>query len=239
MSKGQISDFKKRQFADDLHQILSLTSSWLQRNSVYIQNIPKIFEASPIAPSFDIQSLLHGVRNYHISKHDKSKLIDIIQATVSGILSTKDSLNPINGNTVIQNYDDILTNVKKYQHSFKYKKNVRKVLDSISSGIPDTIYLANAGLNLGRSSVLRNKNVFIIQSPRMVERQIENAFDRALSIQMGSFPIEMERIYEGMADSITALVNFNGQKSGHILLFSTINSITKIIAFVIAIASCK
>ena len=72
---------------------------------------------------------------------------------------------------MIQNYDDILTNVKKSQHSFDVKENVIKVLASISSGIPDAIYLANAGLNLGRSSVLRNKNVFIIQSPRMVERE--------------------------------------------------------------------
>ena len=82
----------------------------------------------------------------------------------------------------------------------------------MSSGIPDAIYLANAGLNLGRSSVLKNRNVFIIQSPKMVERQVENAFTRALSIQMGSFPIEMKRVYEGMADSVTALVTLYGQK---------------------------
>ena len=212
MSKGQISDFKKRQFANELHQILSLTSSWLQRNSGFIQNIPGVFEASPIASSFDIQSLLAGVRYDHISEHDKTKLINIIQATVSGSLNTKDGLSPINGNTVIQSYDDILTNVKKNQHSFNDKNNVIKILDSISSGIPDAVYLANAGLNLGRSSVLKNRNVFIIQSPKMVERQVENAFTRALSIQMGSFPIEMKRVYEGMSDSITALVNFNGQK---------------------------
>ena len=212
MSKGKISDFKKRQFANDIHQILSLTSSWLQRNQRYLQNIPKVFEASPIASSFDIQSLLAGVRYDHISEHDKTKLINIIQATVSGSLNTKDGLSPINGNTVIQSYDDILTNVKKNQHSFNDKNNVIKILDSISSGIPDAVYLANAGLNLGRSSVLKNRNVFIIQSPKMVERQVENAFTRALSIQMGSFPIEMKRVYEGMSDSITALVNFNGQK---------------------------
>ena len=100
MSKGQISDFKKRQFANDLHQILSLTSSWLQKNQRFIQNIPKVFEASPITPSFDIQSLLAGVRNDHISEHDKNQLINIIQATVSGSLSSKDGLNQINGNTV-------------------------------------------------------------------------------------------------------------------------------------------
>ena len=224
MSKGQISDFKKRQFANELHQILSLTSSWLQRNSGFIQNIPGDFEASPIASSFDIQSLLAGVRNYHLSKQDKNKLINIIQSTVSGSLSTKDSLNSISGNTVIQNYDDILANIQKYQHSFNAKKNVINILNSISSGIPDAIYLANAGLNLGRSSVLGNKNVFIIQSPRMVERQVETAFTRALSIQMGSFPIEMKRVYEGMADSVTALVNFNGQKTQVLLGFNSSRS---------------
>ena len=236
MSKGQTSDFKKRQFANDLHQILSFTSSWLQRNQRHIQNIPKVFEASPIALNFDIQSLLAGVRNCHISKHDKNKLIDIIQSTVSGNLRTNDSLNSINGNTVIQNYDDILTNIQKYQHSFNDKKNVMKILNSILSGIPDAIFFANAGLNLGRSSVLRNKNVFIIQSPRMVERQIENAFDRALSIQMGSFPIEMERVYEGMADSITALVNFNGQKKQVLLGFNSSRSDPRVYQDIVDIA---
>ena len=224
MSKGKTSNFKKRQFANDLHEILSLTFSWLQRNPGSIQNIPKVFEASPIALNFDIQSLLAGVRNYHISKQDKNKLINIIQSTVSVSLSTKDSLNPISGNTVIQNYDDILTNIQKYQHSFNAKKNVINILNSISSGIPDAIYLANAGLNLGRSLVLGNKNVFVIQSPRMVERQVETAFTRALSIQMGSFPIEMKRVYEGMADSVTALVTINGQKKQVLLGFNSSRS---------------
>ena len=236
MSKGQISDFKKRQFANDLHQILSLTSSWLQKNQRLIQNIPKVFEASPITSSFDIQSLLAGVRNDHISEHDKNQLINIIQATVSGSLSSKDGLNPINGNTVLQNYDDILTNVKKSQRSFNDKKNIIKILDSISSGIPDAIYLANAGLNLGRSSVLKNRNVFIIQSPKMVERQVENAFTRALSIQMGSFPIEMKRVYEGMADSVTALVNFNGQKKQVLLGFNSSRSDPRVYQDIVNIA---
>ena len=104
MSKGKTSNFKKRQFSNDLHEILSLTFSWLQRNPGSIQNIPKVFEASPIASSFDIQNLLAGVRNDLVSKHDKNKLINIIQAIVNGSSSTKDRLNPINGNTMIQNY---------------------------------------------------------------------------------------------------------------------------------------
>ena len=79
MSKGQTSDYKKRQFANDLHQILTLTSNWLQRNQKYLQNTPKVFEASPIASSFDIQSLLAGVRNYHVSKQDKDKLINNLE----------------------------------------------------------------------------------------------------------------------------------------------------------------
>ena len=137
---------------------------------------------------------------------------------------------------MIQNYDDILTNVKKSQHSFDVKENVIKVLASISSGIPDAIYLANAGLNLGRSSVLRNKNVFIIQSPRMVERQVENAFTRALSIQMGSFPIEMKRVYEGMADSVTALVNFNGHKKQVLLGFNSSRSDPRVYQDIVNIA---
>ena len=137
---------------------------------------------------------------------------------------------------MIQNYDDILTNVKKSQHSFDVKENVIKVLASISSGIPDAIYLANAGLNLGRSSVLRNKNVFIIQSPRMVEREVENAFTRALSIQMGSFPIEMKRVYEGMADSVTALVNFNGHKKQVLLGFNSSRSDPRVYQDIVNIA---
>ena len=44
MSKGQISDYQKRQFANDIHQILTLTSNWLHRNQKYLQNTPKVFE---------------------------------------------------------------------------------------------------------------------------------------------------------------------------------------------------
>ena len=236
MSKGQISDFNKRQFANDLNQILSWTSSWLQQNQRYLKNIPKLFEVSPIAPSFDIHSLLAGVRNSHLSRQNKKKLTNIIYTTVSNNLSIKDGLKSINGYTVMKNYDDILTNVQKHQNTFNVMTNVIKVLKSISSGIPDSIYLANAGLNLGRSSVLGNKNVFIIQSPRMVERQVENAFTRALSIQMGSFPIEMKRVYEGMADSVTALVNFNGQKKQVLLGFNSSRSDPRVYQDIVNIA---
>ena len=236
MSKGQISDFKKRQFANDLHQILSWTTSWLHKNQKYLQNVPKLFEVSPIAPRLDIHSLLVGVRNSHLSRRDRNKLINIINETVSNNLSTKDGLKSISGHTVMENYDDILTNVQKHQNTFNAITNVIKVLKSISSGIPDSIYLANAGLNLGRSSVLGNKNVFIIQSPRMVERQVENAFTRALSIQMGSFPIEMKRVYEGMADSVTALVNFNGQKKQVLLGFNSSRSDPRVYQEVINVA---
>ena len=236
MSKGQISDYKKRQFANDIHQILTLTSNWLQRNHNYIQNTPKVFEASPIASSFDIQSLLAGVRSYHVSKQDKNKLINVIESTVRGGLRDKNSMNSISGNAVIQNYDEILSNIQKYYHSFSAKKNIVNILNSISSGIPDAIYLANAGLNLGKSSVLGNKNVLVIQSPRMVERQVETAFTRALSIQMGSFPIEMKRVYEGMADSVTALVNFNGQKKRVLLGFNSSRSDPRVYQDVVNVA---
>ena len=236
MSKGQISDFKKQQFANDIHQILSWTSSWLQRNHKYLKNIPKVFEVSPIASSFDIENLLAGVRNYHLSSQDKDNLINIIKNTVNDNLSIKDGLNSVSGYTVIQNYDDILSNIQKYEHNSKANENIFKVLNSISSGIPDSIYLANAGLNLGRSSVLGNKNVFIIQSPRMVERQVENAFTRALSIQMGSFPIEMKQAYEGMADSVTALVNFKGQKKQVLLGFNSSRSDPRVYEEVINVA---
>ena len=224
MSKGQTSDYKKRQFANDLHQILTLTSNWLQRKHKYLQNTPKVFEASPIASSFDVQTLLAGVRSYHVSKQDKDKLINIIESTINGVLSEKDSMNIINGNKVTQNYDDISSNVQKYYHSFSAKKNIIKILNSISAGIPDAIYLANAGLNLGRSPVLGNKNVFVIQSPRMVERQVETAFTRSLSIQMGSFPIEMRKVYEGMADSVAALVTIDGEKKKVLLGFNSSRS---------------
>ena len=236
MSKGQTSEYKKRQFANDLHQILTLTSNWLQRNYNYLQNTPKVYEASPIASSFDIQSLLAGVRSRDVSKKDKNKLINIIESTISGGLGDKDSMNSISGNAVIRNYDEILSNVQKYYHSPSKKKNIIDILNSISSRIPDAIYLANAGLNLGKSSVLGNKNVFVIQSPRKVERQVENAFTRALSIQMGSFPIEMKRIYEGMADSVTALVNFNGQKKRVLIGFNSSRSDPKVYQDVVKVA---
>ena len=70
----------------------------------------------------------------------------------------------------------------------------------------------------------------------MVERQVENAFTRALSIQMGSFPIEMKRVYEGMADSVTALVNFNGQKKKVFLGFNSSRSDPRVYQEVINVA---
>jgi hypothetical protein len=107
----------------------------------------------------------------------------------------------------------------------------------MSSGIPDAIYLANAGLNLGKSSLLNNRSIFIIQSPYMVERQVENAFTRALSIQMGNFPIEMKKVYEGMADSVTALVNINGEKKKVLLGYNSSRSNPKVYQDIINLAT--
>ena len=57
MSKGEISQYKKRQFSNDLRRILELTTSWLTVNQEYISNAPKVFEASPITSSFDINTI--------------------------------------------------------------------------------------------------------------------------------------------------------------------------------------
>ena len=216
MSTGDISDKKKRQFADDLQQILKLSSSWLQKNEKYIQNVPKVFEAAPIASSFDINSLLAGVRDHHLTRHDKDHFLRVIESTIGSLTNAKKNSNQISGNTVVQNYDSILRNIEG-NSGFISETNIIKILNSISSGVPDAIYLANAGLSLGRSPLLKNKNVFVVQSPMPVERQVETAFTRSLSIQMGSFPIEMKRVYEGMADSVTALVNYKGKKQNILL----------------------
>ena len=216
MSTGDISDKKKRQFADDLQQILKLSSSWLQKNEKYIQNVPKVFEAAPIASSFDINSLLAGVRDHHLTRHDKDHFLRVIESTIGSLTNSKKNSNQISGNTVVQNYDSILRNIEG-NSGFISETNIIKILNSISSGVPDAIYLANAGLSLGRSPLLKNKNVFVVQSPMPVERQVETAFTRSLSIQMGSFPIEMKRVYEGMADSVTALVNYKGKKQNILL----------------------
>ena len=216
MSTGDISDKKKRQFADDLQQILKLSSSWLQKNEKYIQNVPKVFEAAPIASSFDINSLLAGVRDHHLTRHDKDHFLRVIESTIGSLTNSKKNSNQISGNTVVQNYDPILRNIEG-NSGFISETNIIKILNSISSGVPDAIYLANAGLSLGRSPLLKNKNVFVVQSPMPVERQVETAFTRSLSIQMGSFPIEMKRVYEGMADSVTALVNYKGKKQNILL----------------------
>ena len=216
MSTGDISDKKKRQFADDLQQILKLSSSWLQKNEKYIQNVPKVFEAAPIASSFDVNSLLAGVRDHHLTRHDKDHFLRVIESTIGSLTNSKKNSNQISGNTVVQNYDSILRNIEG-NSGFISETNIIKILNSISSGVPDAIYLANAGLSLGRSPLLKNKNVFVVQSPMPVERQVETAFTRSLSIQMGSFPIEMKRVYEGMADSVTALVNYKGKKQNILL----------------------
>ena len=163
-------------------------------------------------------------------------LINIIQYTVRGGMGTKTSLGQIDGNAVIQNYDEIISNVTKYINHFGAKENVIKILNSIASGIPDAIYVANLGLNLGKSLVLKNKNVFIIQSPKMVERQVEIVFSRALSIQMGSFPIEMERVYEGMADSVTVEVNIKGIRKQVLLDFNSSRSDPRVYQDIVNVA---
>ena len=203
MSKGNISEFPiltMQQSEKDLHQLKSAAESWIFRNHKFLKNPPRVFQASPIAASFDIHSLLAGVRNKYFSIQDKARFMDIIQSTINTRMFTKDVMYPVSGNTVTMNYPNISKNIEKYKDDFVAKENAIKILNSISSGIPDAIYLASSGLNLGRSPILGNRTVFIVQSPKMVERQLENCFSRALSIQMGSFPIEMKRVYEGLVD---------------------------------------
>ena len=223
MSRGGISDYKKRQFASDLQRILELTSTWLQKNTKYISNAPKVFEASPITASFDIKSLLTGVRDKHLTQKDKQKLIKTVHSSLLASKVTQNLTPIISGNTVIKNYDTILRALRAETY-FNDVPNAEKIINSMSSGIPDAMYLANAGLNLGKSPLLDHQSVFVIQSPLMVERQIENAFTRSLSIQMGSFPLEMERVYEGMADSVAALVNINGTKKRVLIGFNSTRS---------------
>ena len=235
MSKGDISEYKKRQFANDLQRILELTTSWITENRNYISNAPKVFEASPITSSFDINTLLAGVRNIHFNQEDKNKFMNTARSTITNMNFNEESIE-ITGNAIMKHYNQILNAVKtdKYLSSVP---SAKKILNSMSSGIPDAIYLANAGLNLGKSPLLNNKSIFIIQSPHMVERQVENAFTRALSIQMGNFPIEMEKVYEGMADSVTALVNINGEKKKVFLGFNSSRSNPKVYRDIINLAT--
>jgi len=235
MSKGDISEYKKRQFANDLQRILETITTWLTENRNYISNTPKVFETSPITSSFDINSLLVGVRNTHFSQKDKNKFMKTIRSSITNITFNEEPIQ-ITGNTIMNNYDKILSSIKTDKYLSRVG-NVKKILNSISSGIPDAIYLANAGLNLGKSPLLNNKFVFIIQSPYMVERQVENAFTRALSIQMGTFPIEMKKVYEGMADSVTALVNMNGKKKMVFLGFNSSRSNPKVYRDIINLAT--
>ena len=218
MSEGGISNYKKRQFSLDLQRILVLITGWLKENERSISNPPTVFEAAPIATSFSIVNLLKGVRDIHLTKRDKYKVTNIIHSSISNQKGA-----PVSGNDVISNYDRIIKALNDDQHS-SYIPTAVKIVKSISSGVPDAIYLANAGLNLGKSPLLDNNSVFVIQSPLAVERQVETAFTRALSIQMGSFPIEMRKVYEGMADSVAALVTINGEKKKVLLGFNSSRS---------------
>ena len=236
MSKGQVSDKMMQQTVQDLHQLISEVELWISKRHKSFKNPPIVFQASPIAASFDIHSLLAGVRNKYFSIQDKARFMDIIQSTINTRMFTKDVMYPISGNTVIMNYPNISKNIEKYKDDFVAKENAIKILNSISSGIPDAIYLASTGLNLGRSPILGNRTVFIVQSPKTVERQVENCFARALSIQMGSFPIEMKRVYEGMVDSITALVKSKGQKKKVLLGIESSRTDTKVYQDIIDLA---
>ena len=237
MSKGKVSDKTMHKSEQDLHELKSAAESWIFRNYKFLKNPPMVFQVSPIAASFDIHSLLAGVRNKYFSIQDKARFMDIIQSTINTRMFTKDVMYPISGNTVIMNYPNISNNVEKYKDDFAAKENAIKILNSISSGIPDAIYLASSGLNLGRSPILGNRTVFIVQSPKMVERQLENCFARALSIQMGSFPIEMKRVYEGMVDSITALVKSKGQKKKVLIGIESSRTDTKVYQDIINLAN--
>ena len=219
MSEGGISNYKKRQFSLDLQRILVLITGWLKENESAISNAPTIFEAAPIATSFSIANLFKGVRDIHLTKGEKHEVTNIIHSSISN----RKGGGLISGNNVISNYDKIVKALKADQHS-SYIPTAVKIVKSISSGVPDAIYLANAGLNLGKSRLLDNKSVFVIQSPLAVERQVETAFTRALSIQMGSFPIEMRKVYEGMADSVAALVTIDGEKKKVLLGFNSSRS---------------
>ena len=219
MSEGGISNYKKRQFSLDLQRILVLITGWLKENESSISNAPTIFEAAPIATSFSIANLFKGVRDIHLTKGEKHEVTNKIHSSISN----RKGGGPISGNDVISNYDRIIKALKADQHS-SYIPTAVKIVKSISSGVPDAIYLANAGLNLGKSPLLDNKSVFVIQSPLAVERQVETAFTRALSIQMGSFPIEMRKVYEGMADSVAALVTIDGEKKKVLLGFNSSRS---------------
>ena len=234
MSKGQITDKKMQQTVQDLHQLISEVELWISKRHKSLKNPPIVFQASPIATSFDIHSLLAGVRNKYFSIQDKARFMDIIQSTINTRMFTKDVMYPISGNTVIMNYPNISKNVEKYKDDFAAKENATKILNSISSGIPDAIYLASSGLNLGRSPILGNRTVFIVQSPKMVERQLENCFSRALSIQMGSFPIEMNRVYEGMVD--LALVKSKRQNKKVLLGIESSRTDTKVYQDIIKLA---
>ena len=234
MSKGQVSDKKMQQTEQDLHQLISKAEVWISQHYKFLKNPPIVFQASPIATSFDIHSLLAGVRNKYFSIQDKARFMDIIQSTINTRMFTKDVMYPISGNTVIVNYPNISKNVEKYKDDFVAKENAIKILNSISSGIPDAIYLASSGLNLGRSPILGNRTVFIVQSPKMVERQLENCFSRALSVQMGSFPIEMKRVFEGMVD--LALVKSKRQNKKVLLGIDSSRTDTKVYHDIIDLA---
>ncbi|CAD7944884.1 unnamed protein product [Amoebophrya sp. A120] len=98
------------------------------------------------------------------------------------------------------------------------EKKVKSVFDSLISSMADAVYLANLGLYLGKSPVLDNKEVFIVQSPRMLERQLENPFMRAVALQLGWFPLELAKTFEGMADLVSVKVTTSSEKKKNVLL---------------------
>ena len=166
MSMGQTSVKDKHKFVEELRNVITDIEKWISRNLANVKSPPMLFQASPIAASFDINALLDGVPDKHFSKQDEVRLLDIIQSTINARLFTnKDATFQISGNTVVLNYENITSNINKHCDDFEAKENVTKILNGIGSGVPDAMYLASAGLNLGRSALLENRMVFLIQSP--------------------------------------------------------------------------
>jgi N-dimethylarginine dimethylaminohydrolase len=195
MNTGSVSDEVSSQFGEELANLHDTLKAKLLDCS--LKNRPNLLAINPITPDFPLRFLLAGVRDHLLSDREKR----ILEQTICETCGASDSDFVLKASTVRENSSAMMEALRDRLPAEKASECV-KVLESMGSAIPDAVYLANGGLYLGRSPLLDNKPVFIVQSPRMAERQLENAFGRVLATELGFYPVEMARAFEGMADLI-------------------------------------
>ena len=203
MVKGQVRRDVKTLFGKQLTELIrSVSLNFSSKNG---DDVGRVMLIEPIQMHFPVWMLLSGVRENYLQKTEKEALTQLLELGESDKMGVSAEPSVASRskywNTKQQFLENELSRIRNTVGNRSFVLNGKRVLNSLISSVADAIYLANSGLYLGRSKLL-DIPIFVVQTPRMLERQLENGFWRVVAAQLGFFPIEMEKIFEGMADLI-------------------------------------